>query len=215
MGIIAKPRDRLLLIFAKAPIPGQVKTRLQYQLGPLGCAKLHEQLTLTTLEMACSSRIAPVELWCTPDTTHPFFQHCLATFPITLKTQQGENLGSRLHNALTQTAEDCESTVIIGTDCPDMDSTYLESAFLALENSHDLVLGPAKDGGYVLIGTKQAESTLFTDINWGTDRVLAQTRAAVQLVEWSWTELPTLRDIDRPEDLVGLRTSRSEYSVVA
>ena len=215
MEIIAKPRDRRLLIFAKAPIPGQVKTRLQNQLGPLGCANLHEQLTLTTLEMACGSRIAPVELWCTPEMAHPFFQHCLATFPITLKTQQGENLGSRLHNALIQTAEDCESTVIIGTDCPEMDSTYIESAFHPLESGHELVLGPAQDGGYVLIGTKQAESALFTDIDWGTDQVLAQTRAAVQRVKWSWAELPTLRDIDRPEDLAHLGISHSEYSIVS
>ncbi len=214
MEIIAKPRDRLLLIFAKAPIPGQVKTRLQHQLGPLGCARLHEQLTLTTLKLACSSRIAPVELWCTPDKIHPFFQHCLATFPLTLKTQQGENLGSRLYNALKQTSKDCEGTVIIGTDCLEMDNAYLKSAFHALESGHDLVLGPAKDGGYVLIGAKQAEPAIFTNINWGTDQVLAQTRAVVQRLEWSWTELPTLRDIDRPEDLARLRTSHSEYSFV-
>jgi rSAM/selenodomain-associated transferase 1 len=207
MEIAAEPRDRRLLIFAKAPIPGQVKTRLQHQLGSLGCAKLHEQLTLKTLEMACSRRIAPVELWCTPDKTHPFFQHCRATFRITLKTQQGENLGSRLPNALSHAAKHGESTVIIGTDCPEMDNTYLESAFHALGNGHDLVLGPAQDGGYVLIGTKQAEPALFTDIHWGTDQVLAQTRAAAQRLRWSWTELPTLRDIDRPEDLVRLRTT--------
>jgi rSAM/selenodomain-associated transferase 1 len=207
MEIAAEPRDRRLLIFAKAPIPGQVKTRLQQQLGPMGCVKLHEQLTIKTLEMACSRRIAPVELWCTPDTTHPFFKHCRATFRIALKTQQGENLGSRLPNALIHTAKRGERTVIIGTDCPEMNNTYLESAFHALGNGYDLVLGPAKDGGYVLIGTKQAEPALFTGIHWGTDQVLAQTRAAAQRLRWSWTELPTLRDIDRPEDLVRLRTT--------
>lgn len=211
MEIAPEPRDRRLLIFAKAPIPGQVKTRLQQQLGPMGCAKLHEQLTIKTLEMVCSRRITPVELWCAPDKTHPFFRRCRATFRITLKTQQGENLGSRLSNALIHAAKHCDSTVIIGTDCPKMDYTYLESAFHALGNGHDLVLGPAKDGGYVLIGTKQAEPALFAGIHWGTDQVLAQTRAAAQRLRWSWTELPTLRDIDRPEDLVHLRTPSSMW----
>ncbi len=199
--ITPKYCKRRLLVFAKAPIPGQVKTRLHPVLSPLACAKFHEQLTLTTLQMVCNSRLAPVELWCAPDQAHPFFRRCRSTLPLTLHTQQGKNLGKRMHDALRKTLNNCESAVIVGTDCPDIDIPYLEAAFHALESGNDVVLGPASDGGYVLIGAKQADPILFEDILWGTDLVLSQTHAILHRLSWSYSELKPLSDIDRPEDL--------------
>ena len=198
------PHQRRIIIFAKAPEPGQVKTRLQPHLDPVACANLHEIFTTNTLSIACQSHLAHVELWVTPSFNHPFFQDCLRRFPINSNIQTGSNLGARMHFALKQSLLQCETVVIIGTDCPTMDAAYLKKAFDILETGIDIVLGPAKDGGYVLIGARRTHSALFTNVAWGSNQVLAQTQAALDHLGWSWAKLNTLQDIDRPADLASL-----------
>jgi glycosyltransferase A (GT-A) superfamily protein (DUF2064 family) len=92
------------------------------------------------------------------------------------------------------------SVILVGSDCPAMDPAYLRRAASALEEV-PLVFGPAADGGYVLIGARQIEQSLFRDIPWGSGDVYARTRVAAQQAGLSWAELPCLTDIDRPEDL--------------
>ncbi len=199
-----KPHKRRIIIFAKAPEPGRVKTRLQPYLDPVTCANLHEIFTAITLSIACQSQLAPVELWVTPTLKHPFFQDCVRRFPIDINLQTGSNLGARMHFALKQSLLQCETVVIIGTDCPTIDATYLRKAFDILGTGIDIVLGPARDGGYVLIGARRTHSALFSNVDWGSNKVLAQTQAALHRLGWSWATLNTLQDIDRPEDLSSL-----------
>ena len=93
-----------------------------------------------------------------------------------------------------------EKMIIIGTDCPDLSPHLIEETFWAL-NSQDVVLGPARDGGYYLIGLSQSFPMLFNHIDWGSDRVLAQTKKIIEQEKLSVYDLPVLTDVDRPDDL--------------
>ena len=106
-----------------------------------------------------------------------------------------------MQHALIQVLRGNKQVLVVGTDCPLIDKTYLNSAFEALQHGNGVVLGPAEDGGYVLIGMKRFNYALFAGISWGTDRVLEQTRAALVRTGWTWSELEPLWDIDRPDDL--------------
>lgn len=192
---------RRILVFAKAPIAGQVKTRLHTRLSPIACADLHRVLSLHTLKTACESRLASVELWCTPTISHPFVQECVKRFLVEPHLQLGSDLGERMHHALNHSLRNNEQVLIVGTDCPLIDKPYLSSAFEVLQQGDDVVLGPAEDGGYVLIGMKRFDRALFEGVSWGTERVLKQTRAALFRLGRSWSELEPLWDIDRPDDL--------------
>lgn len=189
-----------ILVFAKAPIPGLVKSRLIPALGAEGAADLHRALTRQTLETAAQAGAA-VELWCYPDTTHPFFQDCAQRFALTLHVQQGDGLGRRMLHAARHSLDHGAYPILIGTDCPSLTASDLREALAALAQGADAVLGPAADGGYYLLGLKQAARTLFTDMPWGTAQVLAETRQRLQHLAWHWHELPTKRDIDEPDDL--------------
>lgn len=123
-----------------------------------------------------------------------------ARLGLTVQAQRGPDLGARMHNALSDALHGVGRAVLIGTDCPELDAAYLDAAFDALDG-HDAVLGPAADGGYVLIGLRRPAPTLFTRIAWGTGTVLAETRAGLRAAGLSWRELPTLRDLDEIADL--------------
>ena len=124
---------RRILVFAKAPIEGQVKTRLYPHLSPRACADLQRNLSLHTLQSVCTSRLAPVELWCTPNTSHPFLHDCAERFGIPQRLQQGFDLGERMQRALSQSLRNYKQVLIIGTDCPAIDRAYLSTAFDALQ----------------------------------------------------------------------------------
>ncbi|HID49004.1 MAG TPA: glycosyltransferase [Chromatiales bacterium] len=188
-----------ILIFARAPEPGRVKTRLAPDLGEAAAAELQEELARHTLQMALDSRLAPVVLYCSPDTRHPFFRE-VAEAGVRLRAQTGRDLGARMQRAFAEVLPECDRAVLIGTDCPVMRAAYLQQAFRALEQSA-VVVGPAEDGGYVLLGLRQRLAPLFTGIDWGSDRVMAQTRAALEQAETGWRELETLWDIDLYQDL--------------
>ncbi|MBW2328562.1 MAG: TIGR04282 family arsenosugar biosynthesis glycosyltransferase, partial [Deltaproteobacteria bacterium] len=123
----------------------------------------------------------------------------------TLCIQQGSDLGQRMEHAFTQTIQQgAERILLIGSDCPDITADIISNGLKKL-NNHDLVLGPAADGGYYLIGLRthgNEIATLFNSIDWGTDQVLEQTLTQAKKGELSCTLLPQLHDIDRPEDLV-------------
>lgn len=190
-----------ILVFAKAPVPGQSKTRLIPALGADGAAKLHERLVHHTLTTATQAHLAPVELWCADEPAHPFFSDCLQCYSLTLKQQQGAGLGERMANALFDTLRESPYALLIGTDTPSLSHDDLHAALTALRCGCDCVLNPAADGGYVLIGLRRVDGTLFSDIEWGSERVLDATRQRLQELGWQWRELSTHHDIDRPEDL--------------
>lgn len=202
------PQARIL-VFCKPPIPGQAKTRLIPALGAQGAADLHAELARATVARAVRSGLASVEVWASAEPEHEFFQCLRNDFACASMTQHGDDLGARMAQAFEATLANAEFAVMIGTDCPVLDENYLAQACAALAEGADAVLGPAEDGGYVLIGLRRFDPALFTDMPWGGAEVLARTRARLaDLVDglgWSVRELATLWDVDRAEDLVRAR----------
>lgn len=214
----------ILIIFTRLPYPGTTKTRLIPALGPRGAALLHRQLgehTLATVrEGLQQNRGKPiaVEIRFTGGTQEQM-QGWLGEDWLYQPQSEGD-LGDRLKVAAHEAFEaGCDRVVIIGTDCPDLDAGILMQAFESLQ-SHDLVLGPAMDGGYYLIGLSRFIPEVFQGITWGTGEVLAQTLAVASSESLTVAQLPELRDIDRPEDLAqlgsrfSLRENRGQISII-
>lgn len=194
-------------MFAKAPVPGKVKTRLSPPLSGEAAAALHRELVARTLHTAtiCPG-IDRVELWCAPDASHPFFQQCASNFAITLQQQEGWDLGMRMHHALAVSLDaGCTLALLIGTDCPVLTPAYLCSAVDALNRGADVVLAPAEDGGYALIGLRRPQPQIFKDIPWGSEAVLQATRERIRGAGLAGHELPVVWDLDRPQDLARYR----------
>ncbi len=193
--------DSRILIFAKAPWPGEVKTRLIPLLGEEGAAALYRELLEGTLSRVCGAPIAPVQCWCAPDVGDSLFQRYAAEWPLELKQQVEGDLGERMFFAARDALGSASSVVLIGGDCPLLDAHYLEHALQWLKAGVDAVVGPAEDGGYVLLGLNRVNPALFQDIAWGSDDVLETTRSRLRVLGWAWRELNTLWDLDRPADL--------------
>ena len=194
--------ERAILVFAKAPEPGLVKTRLIPALGPEGAAALAERLLEHTLKAAASVRSAVLELHGTPDIRHPVFRRLAARYKAVLHAQAGADLGERMAAAMEGALGRRRQVVLIGSDCPLMDAAYLEEAFSTLAVGYDMVLGPAEDGGYVLIGgVRPLPPLLFQGIAWGTEEVLSQTRERIRHLGVQCRELEPRPDLDRSEDL--------------
>lgn len=203
----------VLQVFAKAPIPGQVKTRLISALGVNRATHLYMRLVHQTLITAIRSSFEHVELWCSPAPTHDFFSRCAATYGISLRTQKGLDLGARMAHALRDGLSSHDCAVLIGCDCPALTSADLDQSARLLSEGYDAALGPAQDGGYVLIGLTKFSPFLFNDIPWGTDSVLGLTRTRLSALRWRWHELPERWDVDRPGDLFKSRASpRARHS---
>ncbi|MGB8856876.1 MAG: TIGR04282 family arsenosugar biosynthesis glycosyltransferase [Burkholderiales bacterium] len=189
-----------LLVFAKAPHSGKVKTRLIPTLGPEGAAELYEHMLLHALGEASAADIGPIELWCAPDTQDEFFADCAQQFRLSLHTQQGADLGERMAHALRDALTRARCVILIGSDCPALDAAYLRQAAAALQKNN-VVIAPADDGGYALIGVSQAVPDIFDAIDWSTARVMAQTRQKLLAQKITFAELPPLWDVDTAEDL--------------
>ncbi len=194
-----------LLIFAKAPIPGRVKTRLAGQLGTRGAAALYRCLVARILTVAWSARLCPVELWCAPDARHGFFSACRRDYGVRLRRQRGGDLGQRMDDALKQALREADSAVLVGGDCVSVGATELRAAFERLAAGQDAVLGPATDGGYLLVGLSRPCPGMFRGIAWSSATVLEATRRRLNQAGVSWAELPVGWDVDTPADLRRLR----------
>ncbi len=192
--------DALTLVFAKAPRAGAVKTRLIPALGAEGAAALHRQLLHRTLVTTTEAGLGPVELHGAPDVDDAFLQDCGRRFGVALLPQHGSDLGARMCHAFEAGLARHARVIIVGADCPVLTAQHLRDAQAALAAGNDAVLIPAEDGGYALIGLTQCDARLFDGIAWGTDSVLAATRARFKSLGWRWHELETLWDIDRPQD---------------
>ena len=192
--------SRTLLIFARDPRPGRVKTRLIPALGAEGAVRIYRKLLRHSLETATAAKAERVELWLDHPSEDPELLRLLDRLGIYRRTQTGNDLGARMQHALQDALHEAERVVLIGSDCPAYTAAYLDAAFDALDE-HDAVIGPAVDGGYVLIGLRKAAPTLFKDIAWGSEQVLATTRTRLTALRWHWHELEALRDVDVPDDL--------------
>lgn len=190
-----------LVIFSKAPVPGQVKTRLISELGTEGAAGLYMKLVKHTLRIARQSSLHDIFLYCSPDTSHPFFVSCAQEFGLQLRTQQGEDLGLRMAAAIDEALGCHDAVIITGCDCPGLLAADLDQAAKRLNSGSDVVLGPSEDGGYYLIGLAGSQPGLFSGVDWGQPDVLAVTRERVAGLGLDLFELPVRWDIDRPNDV--------------
>ncbi len=198
--------DACIQIFSKAPLPGRAKTRLNPELGEQGAAEFSVRLIRHVVQMAVRSRLCPVQLWCAPDSSHTLFQELHAAYAVELKQQQGRDLGQRMACALADGLSGSSSVVLIGSDCPAITADYLEQALQKLANDSACVLGPAEDGGYILVGQSVLNTAMFEKVNWGTPDVLQQTRLRLSAAGLAWSELATLWDVDHPEDIARARS---------
>lgn len=205
----AKPQPAALVIFAKAPVPGQVKTRLCPPLTADEAATLHGSFVIDMLErtkVATAKLKLPFDryLACAPSSTLVFFQIMEERQSVKLIDQVGDDLGARMQQAFaTLFGKGYQQVFIVGTDIPSLPLDHYKQA-LALLDTHDVVLGPALDGGYYLIGLKQPRPELFADIAWSTDRVLAATQEKTATLDLKTALLPPWRDVDTIDDLRAL-----------
>jgi rSAM/selenodomain-associated transferase 1 len=190
-----------IAVLAKAPIPGLAKTRLIPTLGAQGAARLQSRLIARTLATACAAEIGPVSLWAAPEEAH--FRQLARQFPIKLARQPEGDLGMRMHAAIEKACP----AIVIGTDCPALEPKHLQEARHALREGADAVIIPAEDGGYVLIGLRRPQPTLFTEMPWGTETVMAETRRRAAQLGLAVREFAALWDVDVPEDLARLRAA--------
>jgi hypothetical protein len=197
-----------ILVFAKAPVPGRVKTRLIPALGAEGAAALARAMLERTLEEALASGL-PVELCGEPDAA----EWNEARPGLALTAQGSGDLGERLTRAAERALGE-GPILLIGADCPELDRVRLRSAADALE-AHEAAIHPAHDGGYALLGLRRFDRSVFDGIEWSTSRVAAQTMARIDALGWSLWVGETLRDVDEPEDLAHLRHSRGSGNPVA
>ncbi|MEP6656217.1 MAG: TIGR04283 family arsenosugar biosynthesis glycosyltransferase [Betaproteobacteria bacterium] len=202
-GDTPAPADApVLQVFAKAPVPGRVKTRLARDIGVTAACALHLALVERMLAVGVAARdagtIGGIELWCDPDAGDPAFARWARTFGATLHPQHGATLGERMQHALQHALARHQRALLVGTDCPVLGPAHLQAAADVLRD-RDAVVVPAEDGGYVLIGLARPLD-IFSDIAWSTADVMAATRARLATTGATWRELPSLWDIDRLED---------------
>lgn len=190
-----------ILIFAKAPHPGQVKTRLIPALGAAAATRLQVEMTDMTVRKIAHSALAPVQLWCAPGPDHPLFDTLRTQYGVTLHTQAGGDLGERMANALSAALADSRFAIALGTDWPLMDGGVVSEVCAALMDGIDAAVVPAEDGGYVLLGLRRYDERIFTGIEWGGSDVMARTRLHLDALTWRWKEWPPAWDLDRIEDL--------------
>lgn len=191
-----------LVIFTRYPRPGETKTRLIPVLGPEGAAHLHRRMTEHTISWARRLKSlfpVSVEVWYQGE-DEASFRKWLGP-DILLRPQRFGNLGVRMARAFEQAGGDgSQRGILVGTDIPDLNERLVQKAFEMLPDN-DLVLGPAKDGGYYLIGLCRPVEQLFEGIPWGTDQVLEKTLQIATDLQLRVFLLDPLEDVDRPEDL--------------
>jgi rSAM/selenodomain-associated transferase 1 len=196
-----------IIVFARAPQPGRVKSRLAPRLGEWGAARLHRRLVRRTLRVALAAHCGPVELHGAPRARHAFFLQCEKKLDIVLRNQRGRDLGERMFNAIVDGLRAHRAVILVGTDCPALEARDLRRAARALAGGCGAVLAPAEDGGYPLIGLRRVSPRLFENIAWGGSEVFARTAQELDRLGWRWRRLRTLWDVDRPEDLEHLYTA--------
>jgi hypothetical protein len=202
-----------VVIMAKQPQPGAVKTRLCPPLSPQAAAGLYQAFLLDKIAQVGRLEAAHPVIAYTPDTAHPFFAAIAPHF--LLIPQQGADLGARLANTFAHLfATGYTGVLAIDSDTPTLPTAFLQQAVARLALPHnDVVLGPSEDGGYYLIGLRALHRELFEDMPWSTAAVIAETKRRAAAKGLTVTDLPTWFDIDTPEELARLRTSLLQSAV--
>jgi len=196
---MTQEQNTCIILFAKFPAKGMAKTRLQPALGIDGAAKMAKQLLLHSVEQALATGFS-VELCVTPPPNTHCWQTLYLSESLTWSAQADGDLGERMLSASQNALKKFKKVLLIGTDCPDLTATNIQSAVQQLETK-DSVMIPAFDGGYVLLGFKQINAHLFANMTWSVSDVAAVTKQRIKALDWSLALLEPLADIDEPEDL--------------
>lgn len=189
-----------LILFAKQPMAGKVKTRLQRDYTPLQVAEIATFLIRASVRLASSSWPSEIYLYAAPDPDHALFKELARDFHIHLAQQAPGDLGQKMLQAMRDGIARSGAAGILGCDVPHCPWEIIEQAHEHLANGK-CVLGPAEDGGYYFIGLQQAQAALFKGIAWGGDRVAELTLASARRLGLRFEMLPVLNDIDTTEDL--------------
>ena len=198
--VSAEPLAVDLAVLAKAPRPGQVKTRLAPALGAAGAARLQRRLLLRTLAVARASGLG-LQLWGAPAEAR-FFRALARATGLPCRAQPEGDMGQRMHAVFeAHSRETARPLLLIGSDCPVFSPDHLRQAAQRLLAGDTAVFTPAEDGGYVLVGLQRPQPSLFEGVAWSTPEVMAQTRERLQGLGLRWSVLPTLWDLDTPADL--------------
>jgi len=196
--------ERSLAVFARAPVAGRVKTRLAQEIGAREAATLYRRLGRRVVAASLGPGHRTI-VWFTPSTARTAVRTWLDGLGVSdFRAQVGRGLGTRLVHAFGRLfGEGDGAVVIIGTDCPGVDRRLVAGAFAALR-SHDVVLGPAHDGWYSLVGLSAPQPALFRGIPWSTHDVTRATRARAHALGLSCRLLAPLRDVDTAGDAQAL-----------
>jgi len=189
-----------IIVFAKAPQPGLAKTRLIPALGSEGAAALARRMLETTLEEALRAQVGPVELRVTPAVDDSAWRGIPIPGEVEISPQGDGDLGARLARATQNGLELNAAVMLIGCDCPELDSTALRQAAQTLRRV-DALMHPTADGGYALLGLRRFDPRLFGDIPWSTSSVAHRTIQQLEALRWSVHVAAMLNDIDEPADL--------------
>ncbi|MBT7998831.1 MAG: glycosyltransferase [Betaproteobacteria bacterium] len=183
-------------MFTRTPTEGMVKTRLIPTLGAQKSTKLHQRMTAHAINISKLMSV-DIEIYVTPNATHQFFSCFKADGK--LKTQIGESLDDRMSDALESGLERYQKVLLIGCDCPIINTAIMHEAFYQLEQFENIFI-PVEDGGFSLIGTTKFSNTIFENVIWGSDVVMKQIRVNLKKYNYSWNELDTLWDVDDIHD---------------
>ena len=198
-----------IIVFVKNAELGKVKTRLAKGIGAEAALDAYKQLTAYTKSVIDGVPLSGKQIW---------YSSRLEEFDIwsegiyEKRVQHGDDLGARMNTAFKRTLEDdgYRKVVVIGSDCADLTDSILDEAFQQLEN-HDVVIGPAYDGGYYLIGLSSYQPTLFEDKEWSTDHVYQDALDEIEKLKLSFYALPTLSDVDTIEDWEKVKARLADF----
>lgn len=198
----------VIQIFAKAPVKGTVKTRLIPELGEGGAELLYRQLLHTVVSNMNSIDATDVQLWIAGDIQHEFILGLSDCYGVELRQQCSGGLGDKMMDALQQGAISYPHTILIGADCVAINEAYIRQALHAVERNNSWVIGPAEDGGFVLIARAAEADALLPEylnhVPWGEDSVLADVLTVFNRQDISCAEISCLWDVDTAKDLLRL-----------
>lgn len=191
-----------LILFARGPQPGRVKTRLAAGLGVTEAARLYALLLKRSLELLARWP-GPRVLACADPGSLAYFGDLSLAQGCTLRLQAGVDLGARMADALAKALTEAPQALLMGSDLLDVQFEDLAAAASWLAQDADVVLGPVADGGYWLLGLNHPQPALLSEMRWSTPSVMQDTRQRCQSLGLRWRVLPLRHDLDRPEDLAG------------
>lgn len=194
-----------LIVMAKAPVPGQVKTRLSARYGARGASILYRQMMLQLLRMLSRTRNVDIVLFCAPHTRHPFFHHCRRQFRVILRKQGRGDLGARMFHAFQWGNRRYKKTILMGSDIPEINEEVLKQVIGGRVRRKEVVVMPADDGGYVLMSLRGNHPLVFRDVPWGTNRVMNVTRNRIRQSGLLCRETGVGQDVDTPVDIRRLK----------